>query len=73
MGINLFSKKKLGYTMVPNYPPRDEHSLHTSTALTSTVDISLREVHVVKFTFCGDFCGDFHHKSKTPYRLVAVF
>jgi len=24
--------------------------------------IALREAHVVIFTICGDFCGDFHHK-----------
>jgi len=37
------------------------------------VYISLREVLVVNFTFCGDFCGDFHYKSKSPQVLVAVF
>ena len=33
----------------------------------------LREVLVVNFTFCGDFCGDFHYKSKSPQVLVVVF
>jgi len=34
---------------------------------------ALREVLVVNFTFCGDFCGDFHYKLKSPQVLVAVF
>jgi len=35
--------------------------------------LPLREVLVVNFTFCGDFCGDFHYKSKSPQVLVVVF
>ena len=34
---------------------------------------TLRKVHVVIFTPCGDFCGGFHHKCKSPQILVAVF
>ena len=34
---------------------------------------SLREVHVVFFTTCGNICGVFHHKSKIPQILVVFF
>ena len=34
---------------------------------------ALRKVYVVIFTACGDFCGGFHHKSKSPHILVVVF
>ena len=34
---------------------------------------TLRKVHVVIFTPCGDFCGGFHHKCKSPHVLVVVF
>ena len=34
---------------------------------------SLREVHVVFFTTCGNICGVFHHKSKSPQVLVVFF
>ena len=34
---------------------------------------SLRKAYVVIFTACGDICGGFHHKSKSPHMLVAVF
>jgi len=33
---------------------------------------ALREVLVVNFTFCGDFCSDFHYKSKSPQVLVVI-
>ena len=38
-----------------------------------TAVLSLKEVYLVIFTACGDFCGGFHHKSKSPHILVAVF
>ena len=28
---------------------------------------------VVIFTWCGDFCGVLHHKSKSPQKLVVIF
>ena len=31
-----------------------------------TNESPLREVHVVFFTTCGNICGVFHHKSKSP-------
>ena len=34
--------------------------------------MSLREVHVVFFTTCGNICGVFHHKSKSPQVLVVI-
>ena len=33
----------------------------------------LRKAYVVIFTTRADFCGDFHHMSKSPQIFVAVF
>jgi len=33
---------------------------------------SLREVHMVFFTTCGNICGVFHHKSRSPQVLVVI-
>jgi len=34
--------------------------------------ITLRKAHVVISTRCGEFCGDLHHRSKSPHVLLAV-
>jgi len=51
--------------------PLEGHSWNVSSVAYSPN--ALREVLVVNFTFCGDFCGDFHYKSKSPQVLVVVF
>ena len=38
-----------------------------------TIRLTLIKAYVVNFTACGNFCGGFYHKSKSPHILVAVF
>src|SRR5258706_13041931 len=48
-------------------------SWHWSPTASHATCLPLRKVYVVIFTACGDFCGGFHHKSKSPHILVVVF
>ena len=55
--------------VLPDRDCLDPRAVNTADGMAET----LREVLVVNFTFCGDFCGDFHYKSKSPQVLVVVF